>query len=110
MKKIVAFLFVAGMISSVYAQTRRIAHRSHGGTVHEAYDHTDRSYGEIDPFYGSRITWIMVVQGDSIVWKLDTLPYNASGQNTPVMSLHYHPILDVSDVGHICSKRVPPKK
>ena len=99
----VALLTVLSMISGVHAQTRRIAHRSHGGTANETYDHTDRSYGEIDPFV-SRVTWVMVVRNDSIVWKLDTL-YTMQGSAYPVMPLQYHPILNVGDFGHICKKQ-----
>jgi hypothetical protein len=45
MKKIVLLLAIIAVTTSVHAQTRRIAHRSHGGTKHEKYDGRDGNYG-----------------------------------------------------------------
>ncbi|HTF05066.1 MAG TPA: hypothetical protein VK826_13655 [Bacteroidia bacterium] len=105
MKKIVLLLVVLAMTAGVHAQTRRIAHRSHGGAKHEKYDGHDGNYGNPPEMTRQRM---LILQpdtiGDSIVWRAvgDTLLRTDSlriNQHQPENNID-----DVSELGKVCSK------
>jgi hypothetical protein len=95
MKSAVA-LFVCCVISfSAESQTRRIAHRSHGGSFHERYDNRDGNYGAVDPRLHvlRRTDTIRTVNGrDSVVRLRDTIIYYYD-----TTSIHHLPKLETAN-------------
>ena len=105
MKTIFSFILAFAFAVGVHAQTKRIAHRSHGGSKHEKYDGRDGNYGNPPEMTRQRM---LILQpdtiGDSIVWRVvgDTLLRPDSlriNQHQPERNID-----DVSELGKVCSK------
>jgi hypothetical protein len=76
MKKMVWVIAAMAVLASVDAQTRRIAHRSHGGANHERYDGKDGNFG-LPPNYPRMVKVHLESGKDTIVPHTDSLarPY-----------------------------------
>lgn len=104
MKHIFGIIVLCWLSTAVSAQTRRIAHRSHGGSENERYDNRDGNYGDIRPrlvrvhLESGRDT--MVEYWDSLArpYYLDTIPHNQSRGTLPINDI-YH-------IGHIAGRLV----
>ena len=72
MKKSICIMAVLAILANLHAQTRRIAHRSHGGARNERYDGKDGNFGL--PYDSPRLVKIHLESGkDTIVTENDSL-------------------------------------
>lgn len=109
---VLAFIVIAGTAN---AQTRRIAHRSHGGSMHDRYENVDGNYGIPSVKYTiatplphpapvlSAVTWVQDTINGKVIWRLDTLR-ESSVTPTEQKAYRYVIITDVRELGHVCSK------
>lgn len=106
MNKLALLTISLGISLAGTAQTRRIAHRAHGGSKTEQYDGRDGNYGGpyIPMRYVPKVDTVYVVTGkDSVVKLVDSSYYELDTTN-----LHqprsYQPLEDVREYGKICSR------
>ena len=71
MKKIALLLFFTGVAVCLAAQTRRIAHRSHGGGMHSSYGWEGSTYG--NPVIDLRVRIRLDSLHDTLVDPWDSL-------------------------------------
>lgn len=86
------------------AQTRRIAHRSHGGSNSERYDNVDGNYGDIRPrlikvhLESGRDTFVNYWDSLARPYYLDTIPRGMNHGTLLIQNIH--------QVGHVAGRMV----
>lgn len=105
MKATFTFLFVL-VVTISFAQTKRIAHRSHSGKNSESYVSTLGSYGRVAP----RKVKVHLESGkDTMVYEWDSLarPYYLNPDWQPKSDeVGKKPIENAKEVGHVAGKLV----
>ena len=105
MKTIFTFIFIL-LVTISFAQTKRIAHRSHSGKKNENYETTEGSYGKVAP----RKVKVHLESGkDTMVYEWDSLarPYYVNPNWQPKSNeVGKKPIENVKEVGHVAGKLV----
>lgn len=105
MKTAFTFLFILSVTIS-FAQTKRIAHRSHSGKKNESYGTTEGSYGKVAP----RKVQVHLESGkDTMVYPWDSLarPYYLDKNGQPKYNeVGHKPIETAKEIGHVAGKLV----
>jgi hypothetical protein len=105
MKTIFTLIFISVTVIS-FAQTKRIAHRSHSGRNSESYISTLGSYGKVAP----RKVKVHLESGrDTMVYEWDSLarPYYLRLDLQPKENeVGKKPIENAKEVGHVAGKLV----
>jgi hypothetical protein len=105
MKTVVTIFFIFACTFG-YAQTKRIAHRSHSGARNEKCDAVDGSYGKVMP---RKIKVHLESGRDTMVNPWDSLarPYYLDTLRQPsFQEFGQKPIETVKEIGHIAGRLV----
>ncbi len=105
MKTIFTFVFML-TVAIGFAQTNRIAHRSHSGKKNSTYSSTEGSYGKVAP----RKVKVHLESGkDTMVYPWDSIarPYYLDKDGQPKYNeVGHKPIETAKEIGHVAGKLV----